>query len=333
MKTRKGFLFFILAAAFVLLLFLNLATGSGEFAPGKAWKYIFGGELSSTDFLVYSQFRLPRTLTAVLAGWALSVAGLQMQTIFNNPLAGPYVLGISSGAGLGVALLLLSSFTAFALIPSEWMLILAAWTGAGGILLVLFLISLRIKDVLTILIIGVLFGSATGAVISILEFFSSKEELKTFVLWTMGSIGGISRSQLQIFIPVIAAGFLISLWIIPHLNLLYLGEEYAKTSGMKVSRVRTLIFISTGILAGTVTAFCGPVAFVGIIVPHLARSLFQTADHKYLIPASALIGALLILTADILSLLPTYNGTLPINSVTAVLGIPIVIKIVIDAKI
>lgn len=276
-------------------------------------------------------------LTAILSGSALAVAGLQMQTIFRNPLAGPYVLGISSGASLGVAVFILGFSSSLGAGLSynlgSWLMIIAGWLGAGMVLLLIFAVSIRVSDVMTILILGVLFGSAISAVISILQFVGNATELKTFVMWTLGSVSGTTKEQLYVLAPVVLTGIIISFISVKQLDVLLLGEEYAKTSGLNVLRTRLMIFTSTSLLAGSITAFCGPIGFIGIVVPHIARSVFKTAMHKVLIPASAIFGAIILLISDIISGLPLYTGTLPINSITALIGIPFVFLIIIKSKI
>lgn len=263
----------------------------------------------------------------------MSVSGLQMQTIFRNPLAGPYVLGISSGASLGVAILVLgfsSFFTANQLnFLGNWAVVVSACIGSGLILLLILTLSFRINDIMTILILGILFGSAATAVVSILQYFSSESMLKAFIVWTMGSLGSVSRSQINVLLPSVIIGLIISLASTKILNAMLLGESYAKSMGVNIKISRIMVFISTSILAGTITAFCGPIGFIGIAVPHLTRILFKTTNHNLLIPGSIIIGAIIMLFSDIVSRLPGYNATLPINSVTALLGIPIVVFIIV----
>ena len=335
MLQNKSLLLTITIIFLIIFIFLDIIIGSVSIPFSNIINLFIGAEIKPEYKTIITEFRIPKTITAILAGSALSIAGLQMQTIFRNPLAGPYVLGISSGASLGVAILLLSPlpliFTGAAGI--SWLTSISAWIGASIVLFLIFAVSIRVKDVMTILIIGVLFGSAVSAFVSILQYFGNQAQLKTFIVWTMGSLSGITNNQLKILIPSILTGIIISLISIRRLNILLLGENYAKSSGLNLLSTRILIFASTGILAGSITAFCGPIGFIGIIVPHIARMLFKTANHKILIPASAIIGATLVLISDIISQLPSYNGTLPINSVTAILGIPIVIFIIIKNKI
>ncbi len=331
---NKYILLIISIIALIFFIAADIYIGSVSIPFKEFINYILGNEIKTEYKTIITEFRIPKTITAILVGVALSVSGLQMQTIFRNPLAGPYVLGISSGASLGVAILLLSPVPLMFLpgIGMSWITSISAWFGAGLVLILIFIVSIRVKDVMTILIIGVLFGSAVSAFVSILQYFGEQAQLKTFIIWTMGSLSGVTNEQLIVLFPSIVVGLLISFFSFRTLNVLLLGEDYAKSSGLNLTTARILIFISTGVLAGSVTAFCGPIGFIGIIVPHIARMLFKTADHKFLIPASAIVGAIIILMSDIISLLPGFSGTLPINSVTAILGIPIVIFIIIKNR-
>ena len=280
---------------------------------------------------IVNDFRIPRAITAIFAGLSLSLAGLQMQTLFRNPLAGPYVLGISSGASLGVALLVMGAYLLF---PGKefhfqtWGIITAAWMGSGVIMLLLLLVSFRIKDIMTILILGILFGAITIAFVSILQYFTNEALLKTFIVWTLGSLGNVTREQLPVLTGSLSAGVILTVISIKILNAMLLGENYARSMGINVTTGRILLFISTSILAGTVTAFCGPIGFIGIAVPHIARLIWKTADHRILIPGVMVAGAIILLLSDMISQLPGSDRVLPINSVTALIGIPIVVWIV-----
>lgn len=331
---KNAYLFLILLTVLFLASIADLLSGSVSI-PLKEIIHLFSGKSTQSVYQdIIINFRLPKTITAILAGVALSVAGLQMQTFFRNPLAGPYILGISSGASLGVALLLMTSLPILIgnYIDAGWLISITAGIGAGGILLIIFAVSIRVKDIMTVLIIGILIGSAVSAIVSLLQYFGSQAGLKTFVVWTMGSLSGVTFPQLKILAIFVFAGLFLSFASFRILNLLLLGETYAKTSGLNMRTSGILIFSATGILAGSVTAFCGPIGFVGVIVPHLSRMLFKSADHKILIPASGILGAILILISDIIAQLPGYQGTLPINTVTAILGIPIIIHIILKSK-
>ena len=272
-----------------------------------------------------------KAVMAILAGAALAVSGLQMQTLFRNPLAGPYVLGVSSGASLGVALFILGA-PLLGLGASSTLLTLgtagAAWVGSALILALVAIVSQRIKDIMVILILGMMVSSGVSAIVQILQYLSNEEALKSFVIWTMGSLGDVTTLQLALVAPIIIVGLVISVNVIKPLNLLLLGESYARTMGLNLKRTRALILLSTTLLAGTVTAFCGPIGFIGLAIPHVARILLSDADHRTLMPATALCGAVALLICDIVSKLLT----LPVNTITALLGIPIVIWVVIRNK-
>jgi iron complex transport system permease protein len=318
--------------------FFDIIFGSTAIPLKDVFKLIFDSDkIQPQTFTILTQFRLPKMFTSVLAGAALSVAGLQMQTLFRNPLAGPDVLGISAGAGLGVALLVLG-FSSFVpgfsnLVAGNWEMAFSAWLGASAVLVLLFFVSFRVKDVTTILILGILFGSAVGAFINLMQYFGNIQNLKSYILWTMGSVGGVTVTQLYVLIPITTVGIFMAFLSSKSLNVLLMGENYAKSMGLNLRNARLFIFLSTGLLTGGVTAFCGPIGFIGIIVPHLAAMVFKTADHKILIPASAGIGAVLLLFSDIITQIPSKSGSLPLNSVTALFGIPILIVIVLRARI
>jgi iron complex transport system permease protein len=327
----------ILFTGFTILLlvcfFADMFMGSVRIAMGDLLSIIFRGESRQAEWqIILWDFRFPRAMTALFAGISLSLAGLQMQTIFRNPLAGPYVLGISSGASLGVALLVMG---AVFILPNRdhhfgtLGVIGAAWIGSGVVMFLLLLVSLRIKDIMTILILGILFGSITIAIVSILQYFTHEALLKTFIVWTLGSLGNVTREQLPLLAGTLSLGVMLSLLCIKILNTFLLGENYARTMGVGVTTGRILLFISTSVLAGTITAFCGPIGFIGIAVPHIARLVWKTADHRTLIPAVMLLGATALLLSDMISQLPGSDKVLPINSVTALLGIPVVVWIVV----
>ncbi len=327
----------ILFTGFTTLLLVcfiaDMFIGSVRIAFGDLLSIIFSGESRQPEWhIIFWDFRFPRAMTAVFAGISLSLAGLQMQTIFRNPLAGPYVLGISSGASLGVALLVMG---AVIILPDRdhnfgtLGVIGAAWIGSGVVMFLLLLVSIRIKDIMTILILGILFGSITIAIVSILQYFTHEALLKTFIVWTLGSLGNVTREQLPLLAGTLSLGVMLSLVCVKILNTFLLGENYARTMGVGVTTGRILLFISTSILAGTITAFCGPIGFIGIAVPHIARLVWKTADHRILIPAVMLLGATGLLISDMISQLPGSDKILPINSITALLGIPVVVWIVV----
>lgn len=334
---RKQTIYFITMGLALLLLFVcDLLLGSVRIPAKEVFNVLFGNSDNQQAEALVMSFRLPKAIVAVIVGAALSSSGLQMQTLFRNPLAGPYVLGISSGASLGVALFLLGAPILGMTFASEMVknmgIIGSAWIGAAVILLIIMAVSARIKDIMAILILGMMFGSAASAIVQILQYLSPESALKSFVVWTMGSLGGVLSSQLYLMAAVVVVGLMISIYLIKPLNLLLLGENYARTMGLNVRVTRSLVFISTILLAGTVTAFCGPIGFIGIAVPHIARMLFANADHKILMPASILLGAVVMVFCDIISQLPGYGIVLPINTVTALIGIPIVIMVIVRNK-
>jgi len=335
--SRNFMLFGLLSLLAVLLFVLDIFFGSLLIPFKTILQALSGsGNVSPEIKSIIIDFRLPKAITAVMAGMALSISGLQMQTIFRNPLAGPYVLGISAGASLGVAILVLGFSSVFALglftISGSWALIVVAWLGSAIVLFLILAVSARIKDILTILILGMLFGSAASALVNILQYFSNESMLKSFVIWTMGSLGSVTSSQLNVLIPSVLFGLALSFLSVKSLDVMLLGEQYAKSMGLRIRNVRFLVFTSTSILAGSITAFCGPIGFIGIAVPHIGRLLFKTARHKILIPSSLLIGSIVMLLSDIVSQMPGSDSTLPINSVTAMVGIPIIIWIILKNR-
>lgn len=331
MKQRSTTLFIILSLLLVILFMLDLLIGSVHIPLRDILGALFGGDVDASTRLIVLDIRLIKAIVAILTGMALSVSGLQMQTLFRNPLAGPYVLGISSGASLGVALFILG-MPLLGIATNSTMSSIgtagAAWLGSALILAFVASVSTRIKDIMVILILGMMISSGVSAVVQILQYLSNEEALKSFVIWTMGSLGDVTTNQLHLMLPAVLLGLVVSVAVIKPLNLLLLGEQYARTMGLNVRRSRYLIFLSTTLLAGTVTAFCGPIGFVGLAIPHIARMLFSNADHRILLPASALCGAVTLLICDIVS----KSLTLPINTITALLGIPIVIWVVIRNK-
>ena len=322
MRSRSVLLFTALAALTLFLFLLDLAVGAVAVPLGDVWAALTGGDCPRATAKIILNIRLIKAVVALLAGAALSVSGLQMQTLFRNPLAGPYVLGISSGASLGVALVVLAG------VGSSIGIAGAAWLGAAIVLVVIAAVGHRIKDIMVILILGMMFSSGIGAVVQILQYVANDESLKMFVIWTMGSLGDVTFNQLAVLIPSIIAGLLLAVITIKPLNLLLFGEEYAVTMGLNIRRSRGLLFLSTTLLAGTVTAFCGPIGFIGLAMPHVTRMLFRNRDHRVLVPGTVLSGASVLLLCDLVSKL----FTLPINAITALLGIPIVVWVVLRNK-
>jgi len=327
-----------LAVALVLCFLINVALGSVTIPFESLISFITSGSSGQASWdMILSNFRLPKAITAMLVGSALGVSGLQMQTLFRNPLAGPYILGISSGAGLGVAIAIflgfyLGGFLELSGIGRSWLLVASAGAGSFLVLLIISLAATRLKDSITLLIIGLMFGAAAGALVSILQFFSQAENIQAYVIWSFGSLGSLSWSELYVFIPVILIGLIGSVLLSKPLNTLLLGENYAISLGLNIKKIRLLIIINTAILAGTVTAFCGPIAFFGVALPHLTRMLFNTSNHLLLTPLIILFGSALMLIFDFIAQLPGMEATLPINAVTALFGAPFVIYILLRKK-
>ncbi len=336
-KNKHIKLFAILSFLLVLFLFINICFGSVSI-PFKDTLNALSGikiENESWKYIIWN-YRVPKALTAILAGSGLALSGLLMQTLFRNPLAGPFVLGISSGASLGVALLimgssLLSSFFAFT-IMSNFSIVLVASIGSFVVLMSVMIIASKVKDTMTLLIIGLMFGSLTSAVVSVLSFFSNAEELQRYVYWSFGSIGDLSWNQVLLLACLVTLGVLLSVSAIKTLNAMLLGENYARSLGVDIKKKRYVIISATGILAGTITAFAGPIAFIGLAVPHLTRQIFNTTDHKVLVPAVLIYGAILMLICDSIAQLPTSANVLPINAITSLFGAPIVIWLLVRKR-
>ena len=328
-------LFFLLLIAFGL----SLSLGSVHIPLAALFGILTGGEVSSAAWaIIVHTIRLPKAITAVLAGAALSVSGLQMQTLFRNPLADPFVLGISAGASLGVAIVVLTvGSVGSALIAGmgflgDLGLAVAAIMGAAAVLGGVLLVSRSVQSVMTLLILGLMFGYATGAFVSVLIYFSVPEQIQSYILWTFGSFGSVTWRQMPVFISAIFMGLLLAFLCIKPLNALLLGENYARSMGLNVKRIRLWILVSASILAGATTAFCGPIAFLGLAVPHLCRSLLHTSDHRVLMPAVTCLGATLALLSDLIAHLPGSQFVLPLNAVTSLIGAPIVIWFILHRK-
>lgn len=328
MKSRTTILFILFTAAVAVLFAADIAVGSVSIPIRDVWAALTGGECDPTTARIIRDIRLMKAVVALVAGAALAVSGLQMQTLFRNPLAGPYVLGVSSGASLGVALFILGA-PMLGLTGHAWLSSLgvagAAWIGAAATLALVAAISTRIKDIMVILILGMMISSGVSAIVQILQYLSAEEALKSFVVWTMGSLGDVTATQLALLLPAVAAGAALSVAAIKSLNMLLLGENYARSMGLDLRRSRSIILLSTTLLAGTVTAFCGPIGFIGLAMPHVARVIFRNADHRTLMPAAALTGAASLLLCDMVAKLLA----MPVNSITALLGIPVVVWVVV----
>lgn len=336
-EVNRRFILLIALLAILALVFflLDLFLGSVNIKSQD----IVNAILNNSDTIerkILLQFRVPKAITALMAGIALSISGLQMQTLFRNPMAGPYVLGISSGASLGVAFVILgfsSGLTPDALSGlGNWAIAAASWAGAGFVMILIMIISSRIRNIMTVLILGIMLSSGISAIVSIMQYFSSESMLKSYIIWTMGSLGNLTDSQLKILVTSVTAGVILTILSVKPLNALLLGEEYARSLGLAIKSSRFIIIAGTSILAGSITAFCGPIGFIGIAVPHLARITFRSSDHRILIPATILTGSIVMLAGDIISQLPGSENVLPINSVTSLIGIPVVIWILLRDK-
>jgi iron complex transport system permease protein len=335
-KSHKKY-FILLSVLGVILFVLNISLGSVSIPFEDILNTLIGNTAAKESWqTIVLYFRLPKAITAILVGSGLSVAGLLMQTLFRNPLAGPFVLGISSGASLGVALLILSGslFGGFFLASSisSWSLPIASSLGAFLVLTAVIIAANKVRNTMSILIIGLMFGSLTSAIISVLAYFSEAQQIQQFLFWSFGSLGNLSWNELLVFIVIYSIGMLATLAIIKPLNSLLLGENYAKSLGINVKRNRNIILIITSVLTGVITAFAGPIAFIGLAVPHIARMIFTTSNHKILIPAVVILGAIIMLICDAIAQLPTSEFTLPINAITSLFGAPIVIWLLIRKK-
>lgn len=339
MQTNKRY-FILLTIAGGGLFVVNIALGPVDIPIHEIVAILFTGEpVQTTAANIIEFIRFPRAVTAILAGSALSIGGLQMQTLFRNPLAGPSVLGISAGASLGVAVVMLAAGSATSLFAIQqlggwgsWLIVGAATLGAAGVLIIILLVSSRIKSNVTLLIIGLMIGTMTTAIVSIWQYFSNPQQIQDYLIWTFGSLGGVFGTQLLILAIVVVIGLIMAFGLSKSLNGLLLGERYARSMGFAVQRVRFWIIVSASLLAGVVTAFCGPIGFVGVAVPHLARSLFNTNDHRTLIPATLLTGAVLMLGCDIIAQLPGSGSALPISAVTSLIGSPVVIWVIVRQR-
>ncbi|WP_240642380.1 iron ABC transporter permease [Nonlabens xiamenensis] len=325
----------LLLVLLLLLLFVaDLCLGTVQIPLADFWNILSGqaNEVDASTRFIITQLRLPRAIMAILTGAGLSMAGLLMQTLFRNPLAGPFVLGISSGAGLGVALVIMGAGMIGLSSLSETGIIAASIFGSLGVLILILLISVRIKDTMGLLIIGLMMGSLSSAIVGILSYFSSSEQLKRYVFWSLGSLGGMQWTEIAILAGISIIGLGLILLIIKPLNALLLGESYALSLGINLKRTRWMIILITSLLAGGITAFAGPIAFIGLAVPHLSRLLLPTVDHRMLIPTALLMGACLLLVCDLVSQLPLTNYSLPINAVTSLLGAPVVIWLIMKKR-
>ena len=321
----------------VLTLVMNISLGQVAIPFKEVIKSLFGSNASKDTWeYIIINFRLPKAIIAILVGIGLSISGLLMQTLFRNPLAGPYVLGLSSGSSLGVAFVILGA-GALPMVVSNFLLssygiILASCLGSFAVLMLVLLISKFLRDTMTILIAGLMFSSFAGAIVSVLTYFSSAEKLQKFTFWSMGSIGNISWQNIIILLVTVLIGLLLSVFSIKSLDALLLGENYAKSLGLNIKKSRRLIILATSILAGSITAFAGPIAFVGLAVPHVSKLVFQTSNHRILFWSTILIGAIIMLFCDMVSQMPGCDFTLPINAITSIIGAPVVIWLLVRKK-
>ncbi len=331
---RRRNLFLILSLTLVLSACLDLCLGNVTLSLRDIFSSLFGHQEQPVVREIVCRYRLPKMLTAILAGVSLSLSGLLMQTLFRNPLAGPDVLGVNSGASLGVALLtmLSSVFGGVALSLGSWSLVVAAVIGALLVLMLVLAVSRHTPDVVSLLIVGMMFGYLAGALVSVLQSLSNPEALKIFVVWTFGSLSAVSWQMMPVLSAMVILGCLMSFLLCKPMNGMMLGESYAASLGISVKRVRFWMILATALMTGGITAFAGPISFVGITVPHIARGLFKEWEHRTLIPAVMLCGASLLLLCDIVCSLPCFNASLPINAVTALVGAPVIVWIILKNR-
>lgn len=337
MKNRYTLLFSSLLLLLLLSLLLNISLGQVAIPIKDIFKSLLGENASKDTWeYIIINFRLPKAIVAILVGIGLSISGLLMQTLFRNPLAGPYVLGLSSGSSLGVAFVILGAgmlptfFSDF--LMSSYGIILASCLGSFMVLIMVLIVSRRLRDTMTILIVGLMFSSFSSAIVGVLTYFTSAEKLQKYTFWSMGSIGNVSWQNILILTIAVFIGLLLSVVSLKPLDALLLGENYARSMGLNISKTRYTIIIATSILAGSITAFAGPIAFIGLAVPHLSKLLFQTSNHKILFWSTLLIGAIIMLFCDMVSQLPGFDFTLPINAITSIIGAPIVIWLIVRKK-
>jgi iron complex transport system permease protein len=336
MPARKLFrIYFLLGIVIFILLIANILWGSVLIKPLDVYNVLIGKDFGfgGEDIIIW-EYRIPQLIVAVYSGAGLAVSGLLLQTLFKNPLADPSILGISSGASFGVALLLFltGSFGGIALSSTGWIgelgLSFAALAGALAVLLFLLLASSKVSNVVSLLIVGLMIAYLTGALTGILRFYSRKEDIQAFVIWGMGTFSGVNKSQLPYFVITISLGLFISLFLAKPLNMLLLGQKYASNLGLNTKHINRIIILLAGYLTAIVTAYAGPIAFIGLAVPHIARNLFKSSNHLVLLPASIAIGIILALFCNIIARLPGFEGSLPINAVTSLIGAPFVIIII-----
>jgi iron complex transport system permease protein len=333
MHNKKN-IFIYLIIALVLLFIADIALGSVSIGLSKVWSILLQGRNKDAMSYIIWDIRLPKAIAAVMVGSGLSIAGLLLQSLFRNPLAGPSVLGISSGASLGVATYVMAGgmgVISFGLLSAGGLAIFSI-LGSLVVLLAVMAISMKVNDTVSLLIVGIMFGSITGSLVSVLQYFSSADLVQHFIIWTFGSLGSMSWNELALVSTVVLFSSLATLFLMKPLNALLLSDQYAESMGVSVKKTRQWIIIISSLIAGIITAFAGPIVFVGVAVPHLTRNLFRTVDHRILVPAVFLVGAILMLICDIISQLPGTSTGLPINSVTALFGAPVVIWIILQNR-
>ncbi|WP_299711405.1 iron ABC transporter permease [uncultured Tenacibaculum sp.] len=336
--TKNTYYFHFIALIFGLILFsfLNINWGSVSIPFKEILSTLIGNTPSKASWkTIIINYRLPKTITAILVGSGLAVSGLLMQTLFRNPLAGPFVLGISSGASLGVALFVLGSGVfggILGLSIQNLGLPLAASLGAFLVLTAVIIAANKVRNTMSILIIGLMFSALTSSIINVLSYFSEAEQVKQFVFWGFGSLGNLTWNEISIFSGVYCLSAIGIFFSIKPLNSFLLGENYAKSLGINTKRSRNIILVITSLLTGIITAFCGPIAFIGLAVPHITKLIFKTSNHKILVPAVAITGAIILLICDTIAQLPQYQFTLPINAITSLFGAPVVIWLLIRKK-
>ena len=329
--------FITLSFGLVMVVLVSISLGSVSIPIDEIIAVLLGNESSKSSWAtIILHFRLPKAITAMLVGSGLSIAGLLMQTLFKNPLAGPFVLGISSGASLGVAILILGAGIFGSVITtvsfSSWGLAIASSLGAAMVLFAVLLTAHKVRNTMSILIIGLMFGTVTSAIISVFTFFSDAEKIQQFVFWGFGNLGNLSWNEILVFFTIYVIAIINLIRIIKPLNSLLIGENYSKSLGINIKKNRTIILVITSLLTGVTTAFAGPIAFIGLAVPHITKLVFKTSDHTILLPAVAILGAIILLVCDMVAQLPTSEFTLPINAVTSLIGAPIVIWLLLRKK-
>ncbi|WP_299556222.1 iron ABC transporter permease [Seonamhaeicola sp.] len=329
--------FLVLILILLGCFFINISFGSVYIPFKDVFNSLIDGKIEQESWqYIVQNYRLPKAFTAMIVGSGLGISGLLMQTLFRNPLAGPFVLGLSSGASLGVALVILGSgvfggvFAAF--FVSKWSIVIAASLGSFLVLLAVLMVSIKVRDTMAILIIGLMFASMTAAIVSVLSYFGSAEQLQQYIFWGFGSLGNLSWHELFILFLIYSMGMVISIVCIKSLNTLLLGENYAKSLGLNIKRSRLSIIVATSLLAGTITAFAGPIAFIGLAIPHMTRQIFNTSNNKILLPAVFLFGAIIMLICDTIAQLPNSDYTLPINAITSLIGAPVVIWLLVRKR-